>query len=136
MGRYDSPRVLLPLLLLVVVVSSGVLVVGGGAAEGSAARGGGGGGAENYYSKLSGIIIPGFASTQLRAWSVLDCPYSPFDFNPLDSVWLDTTKVTLLYPLYLSLSLALSISIRDPGGENLLLWPFLDAYRILLHFSE
>lgn len=43
--------------------------------------------------KLSGIIIPGFASTQLRAWSVLDCPYSPLDFNPLDLVWLDTTKV-------------------------------------------
>nr|CAN69584.1 hypothetical protein VITISV_006259 [Vitis vinifera] len=36
------------------------------------------------YSKLSGIIIPGFASTQLRAWSILDCPYSPLDFNPLD----------------------------------------------------
>ncbi|XP_068662865.1 phospholipid--sterol O-acyltransferase isoform X1 [Aristolochia californica] len=45
------------------------------------------------YSKLSGIILPGFASTQLRAWSVLDCPYSPLDFNPLDSVWLDTTKL-------------------------------------------
>ncbi|KAI4349359.1 hypothetical protein L6164_009954 [Bauhinia variegata] len=45
------------------------------------------------YSKLSGIIIPGFASTQLRAWSVLDCPYSPLDFNPLDLVWLDTTRV-------------------------------------------
>lgn len=45
------------------------------------------------YSKLSGIIIPGFASTQLRAWSILDCPYSPLDFNPLDLVWLDTTKV-------------------------------------------
>lgn len=44
------------------------------------------------YSKLSGIIIPGFASTQLRAWSILDCPYSPLDFNPLDLVWLDTTK--------------------------------------------
>ncbi|CAA7391394.1 unnamed protein product [Spirodela intermedia] len=43
--------------------------------------------------KLSGIIIPGFASTQLRAWSVLDCPYSPLDFNPLDLVWLDTTKL-------------------------------------------
>jgi hypothetical protein len=51
------------------------------------------GGAEFDYRKLSGIIIPGFASTQLRAWSVLDCPYSPFDFNPLDSVWLDTAKV-------------------------------------------
>lgn len=45
------------------------------------------------HSKLSGIIIPGFASTQLRAWSILDCPYSPLDFNPLDLVWLDTTKV-------------------------------------------
>ncbi|KAK9087571.1 hypothetical protein Syun_029965 [Stephania yunnanensis] len=45
------------------------------------------------YSKLSGIIIPGYASTQLRAWSILDCPYSPLDFNPLDSVWLDTTKL-------------------------------------------
>lgn len=46
------------------------------------------------YSKLSGIIIPGFASTQLRAWSFLDCPYSPLNFNPLDLVWLDTTKVS------------------------------------------
>ncbi|CAN0897603.1 Phospholipid--sterol O-acyltransferase [Linum grandiflorum] len=45
------------------------------------------------YSKLSGIIIPGFASTQLRAWSLLDCPYSPLDFNPLDLVWLDTTRL-------------------------------------------
>lgn len=51
------------------------------------------------YSKLSGIIIPGFASTQLRAWSVLDCPYSPLDFNPLDLVWLDTTKVRSAYLL-------------------------------------
>ncbi|PKA55671.1 Phospholipid--sterol O-acyltransferase [Apostasia shenzhenica] len=51
------------------------------------------GGRQLYYSKLSGIIIPGFASTQLRAWSVLDCPFSPLDFNPLDSVWLDTTKL-------------------------------------------
>lgn len=53
------------------------------------------------YSKLSGIIIPGFASTQLRAWSILDCPYSPLDFNPLDLVWLDTTKVYYLSPLIL-----------------------------------
>ncbi|WOG81734.1 hypothetical protein DCAR_0100885 [Daucus carota subsp. sativus] len=45
------------------------------------------------YSKLSGIIIPGFASTQLRAWSILDCPYTPLDYNPLDLVWLDTTKL-------------------------------------------
>ncbi|PKI41085.1 hypothetical protein CRG98_038613, partial [Punica granatum] len=42
--------------------------------------------------RMSGIIIPGFACTQLRAWSILDCPYSPLDFNPLDPVWLDTTK--------------------------------------------
>lgn len=54
---------------------------------------GGAGEISGDYSKLSGIIIPGFASTQLRAWSVLDCPYSPLDFNPLDLVWLDTTKV-------------------------------------------
>uniref|UniRef100_A0A0D9VMJ3 Aminotransferase-like plant mobile domain-containing protein n=1 Tax=Leersia perrieri TaxID=77586 RepID=A0A0D9VMJ3_9ORYZ len=59
----------------------------------AAAAGGGDGGADFDYRKLSGIIIPGFASTQLRAWSVLDCPYSPFDFNPLDSVWLDTAKL-------------------------------------------
>ncbi|XP_062148856.1 phospholipid--sterol O-acyltransferase isoform X2 [Alnus glutinosa] len=58
--------------------------------HGSAASGGDFGG---DYSKLSGIIIPGYASTQLRAWSVLDCPYSPLDFNPLDLVWLDTTKL-------------------------------------------
>ncbi|PIA45483.1 hypothetical protein AQUCO_01700779v1 [Aquilegia coerulea] len=53
----------------------------------------GGEGFSGDYSKLSGIIIPGYASTQLRAWSILDCPYSPLDFNPLDSVWLDTTKL-------------------------------------------
>lgn len=53
------------------------------------------------YSKLSGIIIPGFASTQLRAWSILDCPYSPLDFNPLDLVWLDTTKVSLSLSLHI-----------------------------------
>ncbi|KAL9168888.1 hypothetical protein ABFS82_04G044400 [Erythranthe guttata] len=63
-----------------------------------AAHGGGGFGADGGdfsggYGKLSGIIIPGFASTQLRAWSILDCPYSPLDFNPLDLVWLDTTKL-------------------------------------------
>lgn len=49
-----------------------------------------------HSSKLSGIIIPGFASTQLRAWSILDCPFSPLDFNPLDLVWLDSTKVITL----------------------------------------
>ncbi|KAK6164428.1 hypothetical protein DH2020_001292 [Rehmannia glutinosa] len=45
---------------------------------------GGGGEDTGKLEKLSGIIIPGFASTQLRAWSILDCPYSPLDFNPLD----------------------------------------------------
>ncbi|KAI3984736.1 hypothetical protein MKX01_039353 [Papaver californicum] len=53
----------------------------------------GGGGFSGDYSKLSGIIIPGYASTQLRAWSILDCPYSPLDFNPLDAVWLDSAKL-------------------------------------------
>nr|GEU48158.1 phospholipid--sterol O-acyltransferase [Tanacetum cinerariifolium] len=66
-------------ILDLILIESSVLVVNGG---------------DN--SKLSGIIIPGFASTQLRAWSILDCPYSPLDFNPLDLVWLDTTKNGLL----------------------------------------
>jgi len=61
------------------------------------------------YSKLSGIIIPGFASTQLRAWSILDCPYSPLDFNPLDLVWLDTTKVLGILILLFFLSLPLNV---------------------------
>lgn len=56
------------------------------------------------HSKLSGIIIPGYASTQLRAWSILDCPFSPLDFNPLDLVWLDTTKVTHHLFSFISLS--------------------------------
>ncbi|KAB1199221.1 Phospholipid--sterol O-acyltransferase [Morella rubra] len=59
--------------------------------QGSTAADGGGFGAD--YSKLSVIIIPGFASTQLRAWSMLNCAYSPLNFNPLDLVWLDTTKL-------------------------------------------
>lgn len=46
-----------------------------------------------HSSKLSGVIIPGFASTRLRAWALLDCPFSPLDFRPLDPVWLDTRKV-------------------------------------------
>ncbi|KAL5561966.1 hypothetical protein UlMin_031713 [Ulmus minor] len=68
------------LLLLVAVLSTATAGVTGGEFGGD-------------YSKLSGVIIPGFASTQLRAWSILDCPYSPLDFNPLDLVWLDTTKL-------------------------------------------
>lgn len=46
-------------------------------------------------AQLSGVIIPGFASSRLRAWAILDCPFSPLDFRPLDPVWLDTKKVTL-----------------------------------------
>ncbi|MCO5566837.1 hypothetical protein L7F22_020519 [Adiantum nelumboides] len=46
-----------------------------------------------HNSRLSGVIIPGFASTRLRAWAHLDCPFSPLDFRPLDPVWLDTRKV-------------------------------------------
>lgn len=48
---------------------------------------------------VSGVIIPGFASSRLRAWALLDCPYSPLDFRPLDPVWLDTTKVPAI-PLF------------------------------------
>lgn len=47
--------------------------------------------------RLSGVIIPGFASSRLRAWAMLDCPYSPLDFRPLDLVWLDTKKVNALF---------------------------------------
>ncbi|XP_062220698.1 phospholipid--sterol O-acyltransferase isoform X2 [Phragmites australis] len=72
----------------------------------------GDGGAEFDYRKLSGIIIPGFASTQLRAWSVLDCPYSPFDFNPLDSVWLDTTK------LFSALNCWLKCMLLEPYNQT------------------
>ncbi|KAE9621891.1 hypothetical protein Lal_00032827 [Lupinus albus] len=72
-----------PLLCLNLLLAAVIAVAGGTSDEFS----------ELDYSKLSGIIIPGFASTQLRAWSILDCPYSPLDFNPLDLVWLDTTKL-------------------------------------------
>lgn len=47
--------------------------------------------------RLSGVIIPGFASSRLRAWAMLDCPYSPLDFRPLDLVWLDTKKVNAFF---------------------------------------
>ncbi|XP_019456706.1 PREDICTED: phospholipid--sterol O-acyltransferase isoform X2 [Lupinus angustifolius] len=73
-----------PLLRLNLLLLAAVIAVAGGASDEFS---------ELDYSKLSGIIIPGFASTQLRAWSILDCPYSPLDFNPLDLVWLDTTKL-------------------------------------------
>lgn len=48
---------------------------------------------ESHSAKLSGILIPGFGSSRLLAWSMLDCPYSPMDFHPLDPVWLDIRKV-------------------------------------------
>eukprot|EP00897_Mesotaenium_endlicherianum_P001774 jgi/Mesen1/1624/ME000135S00620 len=47
--------------------------------------------------KYTGVIIPGFASSRLRAWAMLDCPYTPWEFNPLDPVWLDTRKVCLFF---------------------------------------
>lgn len=50
---------------------------------------------------VSGVIIPGFASSRLRAWALLDCPYSPLDFRPLDPVWLDTKKVFNIFPVRL-----------------------------------
>lgn len=81
MRRVGGPSLFVTLLLFIEVLQTGF------------ANGGGDEGLTVNYSNLSGIIIPGFASTQLRAWSILDCPYSPLDFNPLDLVWLDTTKV-------------------------------------------
>ncbi|XP_024533140.1 phospholipid--sterol O-acyltransferase [Selaginella moellendorffii] len=50
-------------------------------------------GTDEHHRKFSGVIIPGFMSTRLRSWSLLDCPFSPLNFNPLDPVWLDTRKV-------------------------------------------
>lgn len=79
------------------------------------------------YSKLSGIIIPGFASTQLRAWSILDCPYSPLDFNPLDLVWLDTTKVTWSsFQLFVSRSSSLLMNSMRVIATKLVSYLFVD----------
>ncbi|GAB2298212.1 hypothetical protein Dimus_032281, partial [Dionaea muscipula] len=80
MGSPQSQRLMLPLLMMIL----GVIIPQRAWVNGEVFK--------EDYSKLSGIIFPGFASTQLRAWSILDCPYSPLDFNPLDLVWLDTTK--------------------------------------------
>ncbi|XP_042472424.1 phospholipid--sterol O-acyltransferase-like isoform X2 [Zingiber officinale] len=87
--RSPSARIIVVFLFLIFV--GGPSAVAGEEAHDS--NGADGGGETLSYSKLSGIIIPGFASAQLRAWSVLDCPYSPLDFNPLDLVWLDSTKL-------------------------------------------
>ncbi|MED6111585.1 hypothetical protein PIB30_053558 [Stylosanthes scabra] len=75
------------LLIGLILAAAAVAVATEGGGSGESGDG------ELDYKKLSGIIIPGFASTQLRAWSILDCPFSPLDFNPLDLVWLDTTKL-------------------------------------------
>ncbi|CAM6033246.1 unnamed protein product [Sphagnum compactum] len=64
-------------------------------------------------SKLSGIIIPGFASSRLRAWAILDCPYSPLDFRPLDPVWLDTKKVLSVLNCWLKCMLLDPITQAD-----------------------
>ncbi|KAH6813752.1 phospholipid sterol acyl transferase 1 [Perilla frutescens var. frutescens] len=78
---------------IIVGVASFLLLLATAAVPGGDGAGTYDGDFSGGHSKLSGIIIPGFASTQLRAWSILDCPYSPLDFNPLDLVWLDTTKL-------------------------------------------
>lgn len=90
--RRPSARIVVVVFLLLIFVGGPSAVAG---EEPPDSIGADGGGETLSYSKLSGIIIPGFASTQLRAWSVLDCPYSPLDFNPLDLVWLDSTRVIL-----------------------------------------
>uniref|UniRef100_A0A453PIX8 Uncharacterized protein n=1 Tax=Aegilops tauschii subsp. strangulata TaxID=200361 RepID=A0A453PIX8_AEGTS len=103
--RFRSGDLACAMVIAVATATAASVVVAAGAADGEA---------EFDYRKLSGIIIPGFASTQLRAWSVLDCPYSPFDFNPLDSVWLDSTKVeipVLHRPKYPITTLVLAISV-------------------------
>lgn len=72
------------LLLLAVPLPLGLGVAGAGVPKG---------GWGSPSIPVSGVIIPGFASSRLRAWALLDCPYSPLDFRPLDPVWLDTKKV-------------------------------------------
>ncbi|XP_074577046.1 phospholipid--sterol O-acyltransferase [Curcuma longa] len=88
--RRPFARIIFVVLLLLVFVGGPSAVAGEEAPDSNGADGGG---ETLSYSKLSGIIIPGFASAQLRAWSVLDCPYSPLDFYPLDLVWIDSTRI-------------------------------------------
>jgi hypothetical protein len=76
----------LALLLLLLLVAGTQVVVVEGAGVNKEVWG-------SMSAKISGIIIPGFVSSQLRAWAILDCPYTPLDFRPLDPVWLDTKKV-------------------------------------------
>lgn len=75
----------LALLLLLLVAGTQVVVVEGAGVNKEVWG--------SMSTKLSGIIIPGFVSSQLRAWAILDCPYTPLGFRPLDPVWLDTKKV-------------------------------------------
>lgn len=95
--RCPSPRrfggVVVVLLLLLIGLEALAVADASDGGLGGVGVGEKGGGERLSNKKLSGIIIPGYASTQLRAWSVLDCPYSPLDFNPLDLVWLDSTRV-------------------------------------------
>jgi hypothetical protein len=95
----------LALLLLLLVAGTQVVVVEGAGVNKEVWG--------SMSSKLSGIIIPGFVSSQLRAWAILDCPYTPLDFRPLDPVWLDTKKVRRTHKtLSLSLSHSILLSLR------------------------
>ncbi len=95
-----------PLALLLLVAGTQVVVVEGAGVNKEVWG--------SMSAKLSGIIIPGFVSSQLRAWAILDCPYTPLDFQPLDPVWLDTKKVRRTHKtLSLSLSHSILLSLRQ-----------------------
>ncbi|KAM7259786.1 hypothetical protein ACFE04_015527 [Oxalis oulophora] len=108
-GKYESSLVFNFLIFLIITKCSSAV----NTATGGNGSGGGDRDDDMDYSKLSGIIIPGFASTQLRAWSILDCPYSPLDFNPLDLVWLDTTKLLSALNCWLKCMLLDPITQKD-----------------------
>ncbi len=93
-----------PLALLLLVAGTQVVVVEGAGVNKEVWG--------SMSAKLSGIIIPGFVSSQLRAWAILDCPYTPLDFRPLDPVWLDTKKVRRTHKNALSLSHSILLSLR------------------------
>lgn len=89
-----APALLLLLLLLALQPLPSLHRLGLGVAGAGVPKGGWG----SPSIPVSGVIIPGFASSRLRAWAILDCPYSPLDFRPLDPVWLDTKKVRASFP--------------------------------------
>ncbi len=96
----------LALLLLLLVAGTQVVVVEGAGVNKEVWG--------SMSTKLSGIIIPGFVSSQLRAWAILDCPYTPLGFRPLDPVWLDTKKVRRTHKtLSLSLSRIVFFSVYE-----------------------